>query len=256
VLVFYICIPVHNEERTVGVLLWKIRSVMGELGRDYEVLVLDDGSTDSTPDVLTRYRRSLPLRLFRNERREGYAAALDRLLREAVERAPYPKRDAAITLQGDFTEHPDHLVPLIKTFEGGADVVTGVVAPGTRVGPLPLRVARWMADRIIAPVRRGAPVSDLTCGFRVYRVVVLRKALREVGDRPLLTRHGWASNAELLGVAVRHARRVEEVPVSPRYDMRLRESRFRIVPALRELSALRRQWVRGGGDWTVRGDAA
>ena len=44
----YITIPVHDEESTVGVLLWKIRNVMGEFGRDYEILVCDDASTDGT----------------------------------------------------------------------------------------------------------------------------------------------------------------------------------------------------------------
>ena len=44
----YVCIPVHDEARTVGVLLWKIRNVMRELARDYELLVLDDASADDT----------------------------------------------------------------------------------------------------------------------------------------------------------------------------------------------------------------
>ncbi|NIQ55975.1 MAG: glycosyltransferase, partial [Gammaproteobacteria bacterium] len=47
----YISIPAHNEERTAGVVLWKVRQVMSEFGRDYEVLFLDDASTDRTPDV-------------------------------------------------------------------------------------------------------------------------------------------------------------------------------------------------------------
>ena len=111
----YVTIPVHNEESTIGVLLWKIRNVMGEFGRDYEILVLDDASTDTTRDVLRRYRRSLPLRIFSSDDRLGYAGALDRLIREAVDRAPYPKRDAIVTLQGDFTEHPENLVTLVKT---------------------------------------------------------------------------------------------------------------------------------------------
>jgi glycosyltransferase involved in cell wall biosynthesis len=242
--VIYICIPVHNEEATIGVLLWKIRNVLGEFGRDYELLVQDDASTDGTPGVLKRYRRTLPLRVFRSERHLGYAGALEQLVREGVGRAAYPKRDAIVTLQGDFTEHPEHLVPLIKTLEGGADVVAGSLAKGAGGLPIPVRFARWAAPRILGPSLQGCPVSDPLCGYRIYRVIVLKKALRDLGSSPLLRRPGWAANLELLELAVHHARRVEEVPLGLRYDIRTRRSRFKTIRTLMEISR-----IRGEVDW-------
>lgn len=247
----YIAIPVHNEAKTIGVLLWKIRNVMGEFGRDYELLVLDDASTDGTPEVLRRYRRSLPLRVVRSEERLGYSAALDRLLRMAVERAPYPKRDAVVTLQGDFTEHPGDLVPLVKTLEGGADVVAGSFG-GNRDGiPMPIRFARWAAPRVLGPSLKDCPVSDPFCGYRIYRVIVLKKAIRDLGDRPLVRHLGWAANVGLLETAVHHARRVEEVPLGLRYDVRTRKTRFSTLQTLRGLTR-----IRGKVDWTPEEDVA
>lgn len=244
--VIYISIPVHNEESTIGVLLWKIRNVMGEFGRDYELLVHDDASTDRTPEVLQRYRRTLPLRIFSSRERLGYSGSLELLLREAVKKAPYPKRDAIVTLQGDFTDNPQDLVPLIKTLEGGADVVTGTVtAPGDGV-PLPIRFARWAAPRILGSALRTCPVSDPVSGYRIYRVIVLKKALRDLGDSPLIRHPGWAANVELLALAVHHARRVEEVPLDLRYDIRTRKTRLRTIRTLRELAR-----VRGEIDWTL-----
>jgi glycosyltransferase involved in cell wall biosynthesis len=244
--VIYICVPVKNEEATIGVLLWKIRNVMGEFGRDYELLVHDDASTDGTPEVLRRYRRTLPLRVSRSEEPLGYSGALERLLREAVERAAYPKRDAIVTLQGDFTEHPEYLVPLIKTLEGGADVVTGSVTRTNDGHPLSIRFVRWAAPRILASSLEGCPVSDPLCGYRIYRVIVLKKALRALGSAPLLRRPGWAANLELLNLAVHHARRVEEVTLGMRYDIRTRKSRFKAFQTLKEISRLR-----GEADWNV-----
>jgi glycosyltransferase involved in cell wall biosynthesis len=80
--VIHICIPVHDEAATIGILLWKIRKVMAEFGRDYEIVVLDDASTDGTAEVLERYRRVLPLRVERSGTRLGYGAATERLLRD------------------------------------------------------------------------------------------------------------------------------------------------------------------------------
>jgi len=249
--VIYITIPVHNEESTIGVLLWKIRNVMGEFGRDYETLALDDASTDGTMEVLGRYRRSLPLRIFPSQERLGYAASLDRLIRQAVERSPYPKRDAIVTLQGDFTEHPEHLVSLVKTLEGGADVVSSSLGKIEGGVPFPIRFARWAAPRLLKGSLAGCPVSDPFGSLRIYRVIVFKKALRDRGEDPLIHRFGWAGNVELLDLAVHHARRVEEVESGLRYDIRTRKSRFRPFSTLRELRR-----VRGTLDWHSEEGAA
>lgn len=253
----YICIPAHDEDRTIGVLLWKIRRVMAEFERDYQILVLDDASADETGEVLQRYRRILPLSVFQEQTAVGYARGLEKLVREAVRRAPYPKRDAVVTLQADFTESPEHIVSLVKVLEGGADVVAGVLAgaeadeaSGDRgEPPFRVRAARKIAPFLMGPVYRQAPVSDPLCGIRAYRIITLKNALAEVGDGPLLHVEGWAANVELLSVAVRHARRVEEVPLGMRYDLRTRETRFRPVRTLRDLLRLRRRlsWMHGEG---------
>jgi len=242
--VIYVCIPAHDEAATIGVLMWKVRRVMGEFGRDYRIVVLDDASSDNTPDVLARYRRSLPLTILRSEERLGYGRSVDRLLRHVVEEAPYPKRDCAVVLQGDFTERPEDVVGLVKILEGGADIVAGSLAAELERLPRPVRLARKAARFLLGAVWRKAPVSDPLSGLRAYRVIVLKKALRDLpADQPLVRADGWAANLELLRLLVPHARRVAEVPLEMRYDLQVRPSRFRAFPTLRSLFRLR------GGVW-------
>ena len=234
----YLCIPAHDEAGTIGVLLWKIRKVMAGFRRDYRILVLDDASEDGTDRVLDRYKRFLPLTVTRSEERLGYGPALERLLRDAAQDAPYPKRDVVVTLQGDFTEDPVDLVPLVKAVEGGADVVAGVVEAGQRL-PRGLRWAKRAAPWVMGSAFGRSPVSDPLSGFRAYRVIVLRKVFREAGTVPVLPMEAWAANVELLGLVAPHARRIEESQLDVRYHLHTRPSRFRPLSALKDIVRFR-----------------
>ncbi|HEX5436301.1 MAG TPA: glycosyltransferase family 2 protein [Gemmatimonadaceae bacterium] len=222
-----ITIPAYNEAPTIGLLLWRIRRVFEAYSREYEVIVLDDGSTDATPDTLRPYIKVLPLTVLRNEERRGYAAALDRLVRAASGRTRYPRRDAMIMMQGDFTDQPEHIPELVKCFEGGADLVVGEQAALPAAAPTPVRRLRRMAPWVVRPLVKLPGIVDPLSTFRLYRIALLRELLRDAGDAPIVHWDGWAANVELLMKLSALARRRETVPLESRYDLRPRESRVR-----------------------------
>jgi hypothetical protein len=210
---------------------------MGELGRDYQIIVVDDASTDSTPAVLSPYIRVLPLTVLRNAERRGYADSLELALREAVRRSPYPKRDAVIALQADFTEDPDVMPALIKRIEAGADVV----GTDTQLEPTAPRSVRWGRRFLRWLLRRHewAAVGDPLSGLRAYRIVVLKRALDARGTGRLLTWGGLGANAELLAQTAPVSRRSEMVDTTIKHHRLQRPSRFEFMTAWRE--------VRGAG---------
>ncbi|HWL39382.1 MAG TPA: glycosyltransferase family 2 protein [Gemmatimonadaceae bacterium] len=221
----YICIPTFNEGPTIGVLLWRIRRVFQDYSREYEIIVYDDASTDATLETLAPYADVIPLTILRGETRAGYGVALEKLCREVSRRTRYARRDAAIVMQGDFTDQPEYIPELVKRFEGGADIV----APRQQLeeAPAPVRTLRRLAawiQRAGIPRTEGA---DPFTTFRIYRISVLRELIKSLGDKPLITADGWAANMELLLKSSRFARRVETIDLAPRYDLRTRESRVR-----------------------------
>jgi glycosyltransferase involved in cell wall biosynthesis len=222
----YICIPAYNEAPTVGLLLWRLRTVMQELAREYEILVYNDGSTDATAETLTSYAEVLPLVVLGEARRVGYARAIDALARAVSRRTRYPRRDAMITMQADFTDRPEDLPELVKRFEGGADIVVGEreLSPSW---PGPARLLRRVAPLVTRPFVDLSNVKDPFGTLRAYRISVLRDMLKTSGDAPLVSSDGWSANVELLVRASRFARRVEATSFSPRYELRPRESRVR-----------------------------
>ncbi len=229
--VLYICIPVHNEAPTIGVLLWKLRSVFQEYSREHEVIVFNDGSTDATAEILAGYEAALPLTVIGSTTQVGYARALTELFATASQRTRYARRDAVITMQGDFTDLPERIPEFVKRFEGGADIVVGerheTPSPEGQEPPVPVKRMQRLASWALKPFVRTPGIADPFGTFRLYRVSVIRDALKAAGEKPLVQTNGWAANVDLLLSLVPHARRVESVTLEPRYDLRPRPSRVR-----------------------------
>ncbi len=238
----YVCVPVHNEARTAGLVLWKVRQVFTAFAREYHILACDDGSTDGTREILASYARVLPMSIVTHPARQGYARSLEELLRLALQRTDRPKRDCAITLHADFVHAPETMEEMVKRLESGADLVVGEVAHSLGTRSWGERWVRRFAPRLL-PV---AGVRDSVSGFTALRLIVLRQATQRAGSSataPLLTTDGWCASAELLARLTPHARRIESVPTPARYDLQQRPSRMnswnRLLAAWRARGAIR-----------------
>jgi len=222
----YVLVPAHNEAPTVGLLLWKVRQFFTSFNREYQLIVVNDGSTDATDEILAPYTRALPLTLLTHRKRQGYARSLEALLREAVRRTDRPRRDLVITMQADFSESPDDVLELIKRLEGGADIV--VADRRRRKG------AHWtesLARSWLPKVVRGklgiAGAEDVVGTLRGYRLATIERLVRDAGTKPFLGCQGWAADLELLARAARHARTVASVEITTARPASARPSKLK-----------------------------
>src|SRR5258706_16244345 len=109
-----VCIPSYDEAPPGGLVLWKIRKVFEEFPREYQLLVVDDGSSDATAEILEPYAKVLPLTIVRHARRQGYARTVEELLELALRRSDRPKRDSAILMHADFSHGPEYLPDFVR----------------------------------------------------------------------------------------------------------------------------------------------
>jgi len=160
--VISVVVPVKNEQDNIAPLLAEISEAVFSLG-PYEVIYVNDGSTDRTGDVLEELRATRPwLRHIRHEKSGGQSAAV----RTGVKAA---RADVVCTLDGDGQNDPKFIPLLFQALQDGGPGVG--LAQGQRVGRKDTEFKRLQSK--IANKVRGAILQDGTrdtgCGLKVFR---------------------------------------------------------------------------------------
>ena len=163
-----IVIPVYNEENSVALLHKEIADVPRPLGHSYEIIFIDDGSTDGT---LKELKKLKPAKIISFARNFGKSQALQAGFDEA-------EGDYIVTLDGDLQDDPKEIPRLVSAVNSGADLVCGW--KHKRQDPFSKRIASRIANGA-ARVFTGVNVHDMNCGFKIYRPEVA-KSLRLYGD--------------------------------------------------------------------------
>ena len=167
-----VVVPVHNEERSVALLLDELASSLDGIGRTWEAIFVDDGSTDGTFAALTRLHADhANVRVVRLRRNFGKATALDAGFAEAI-------GDVVVTIDGDLQDDPSEIPRLLAKLDEGFDLVSGWKAK--RRDPLrrriPSKLFNWVSGRL-----SGLRLHDMNCGLKAYRAEVVR-GLRLYGE--------------------------------------------------------------------------
>jgi glycosyltransferase involved in cell wall biosynthesis len=230
-----IIIPVLNEEDEVASILRAARALLEERGGEWEVIVVDNASTDRTCDRVQPFLDEGCVRLLRNDVNRGKGFSVRRGMLEA-------SGELRLMCDADCVPSLRSLPGLVSAAEH-ADVVVGSrVAQGAHVGhqqPLRRRFV-GLGFLILTRLIVGRLTHDVYCGFKLWRA----DAARDVFERVVVD--GWVFDAEALAMAESLGYRVSEVGIDwvNRSNSRL-SIRQVLIPAVRELSAARQNVRRG-----------
>jgi glycosyltransferase involved in cell wall biosynthesis len=161
-----IVIPVHNEEPSILPLYDRLTAVLEALQRPYELLIVDDASTDRSFELLANLVETDDhLKVIRLRRNFGQTAALSAGFHQA-------KGEIVIAMDGDLQHAPEDIPALLAKLDEGYDIVSGwrkdrVDNAITR--KLPSRMANWLMAKA-----SGVPLRDFGTTFKAYRAEVLK----------------------------------------------------------------------------------
>lgn len=161
-----VVIPVHNEEAALLPLYDRLTAVLERLGRSYEVIFVDDASTDRSFELLANLvETDARLKAVRLRRNFGQTAALSAGFDEA-------RGDVIISMDGDLQHAPEDLPALLEKIDEGYDIASGWRKQRNDhplLRKLPSRVANWLMAKV-----SGLDLHDFGTTFKAYRAEILK----------------------------------------------------------------------------------
>jgi glycosyltransferase involved in cell wall biosynthesis len=161
-----VVMPAYNEERTIGNMISSIISTMDSTNMPYELIIVDDGSTDNTRRTATRYKATV----LSNGRNRGKGYALRKGFR-------HTQGDIVITVDSDGAHKPKEIPDLIHPLFNGVDIVGGSRFLGRRGKNSTSRLnllGNFMFNTVIM-ILTGKRITDSQTGFRAFKKEVLQK---------------------------------------------------------------------------------
>jgi glycosyltransferase involved in cell wall biosynthesis len=205
-----IVVPAFNEEQGISAQIQRIHEIMGQTHWRYEVVVVDDGSTDGTGPAAANHR----VRLIRVPENRGYGAAIKRGVREA-------RTELILIIDADGT-YPTEAIPELLRHAHDFDMVVGARVGETVHIPWTRRPAKACL-RLLASYLVESNILDINSGLRI-----IRKSIVGRFENILSTRFSFTSTLTLSMAA--NGFSIHYVPIN--YYKRVGTSKIRSVDAL------------------------
>lgn len=230
----HIILPSYNEELNLPNLLLKIDLLAQQSPYfNIRVYVINDGSKDNTLQVANNYNSYFHKNVIDIQPNGGLAGAMRRGFQEAIKELE--DYDVIVALDADDSQNPFLIERMVKQINEGSDVVIASrYQNGSRI--LGLTSIRKIFSRgaglIFTIFKNIEGVKDYTCGFRAYRVSILKKAMSTYGDK-FIEEQGFACMAEIILKLNKLNAIFHEVPMILRYDQKMGESKMNVLKTVK-----------------------
>ena len=210
-----------------------VRGIARVIGKEvYRIVIVDDGSTDSTRRVTKQLATTYPVVVVRHSTNRGVAEAFRTGMTHVARKAD--PRDILAIMEGEGTSSPKVLPAMFNRVRQGADIVIASrYQRGGRYQKFPLRrlILSKGANHVFQLLFPVTGVRDYSIFYRAYRVQPLQDALKHYGAK-FITAQTFFANIDILLNLRPFVSRIEEVPFVYNYSQKKSQSSMKILANL------------------------
>ena len=202
-----IIVPAYNEEKTLYNNILAFSNYLKKQNYEYEIIVVNDGSTDKTREQIKRIQSEIPLRFIDNKKNKGKGSVVRQGLLAA-------NGDYGLFIDADNATSINHLGLVWEKFQQGADLVIGTRSSRDVLGANQVRAqAKWkrslgMFGNVFIQFLLVPGIWDTQCGFKIFK----KEFIEDVISKIKINR--WAFDVEILSLAKKNNYKIEKIPVS------------------------------------------
>ena len=234
----FVVLPAYNEAEALPPLTQSIHAILSESGKDFRIVIVNDGSKDGTLALAQQLSTQYPIDVLDNGVNRGLATTLQNGLQHAIKKCG--PDDVIITMDADNTQ-PTGLMPrMISAIREGNDVVVASrYREGSSIHGLTMwrRFLSYGASWLFRITFSTHGVRDFTCGFRAYRAQVLQDLNKKSGGE-LISATGFSCMVDLLLKLRSQGAIFCEVPMVLRYDRKPGVSKMKVLSTVFETLTL------------------
>ena len=203
-----IIVPAYNEEGAIAQTIEGLKQELNKLDLDYEIIVVNDGSTDKTKEILERTQE---IKVIHHPENRGYGASL---------KTGFKQSQNGLTLITDADgTYPNESIPDLIKHTSDYDMVVGARTGKKAKIPLIRKPAKWIMGKL-ANYLSGMKIPDINSGLRIMKKSLIEKYLYILPD-------GFSFTTTITLAALTNGYRVKYVPIT--YSKRTGKSKFRPI---------------------------
>lgn len=223
-------LPAYNEQQALAKLFDKLLPLIKIYQNNLYIIVINDGSTDKTENILIQYTKLYPFISYINhDVNKGLGQTMNTLLMHTINN--FSNEDVLVTLDADNTHNPNIIPEMVKQLKKqklDLIIASRFVKGGRELGLSLIRKVYSRGARIFFkiffPIKN---INDYSCGFRVYNIDYLKKAMA-IYNNKIITTNGFDCMAEILARFSKIGVTAAEYPLILEYNLKEGKSKMQV----------------------------